>query len=367
MSTDRYHDYIALLADTVRIPSVSTHEAAVARFLVAAMAQRGLRSYVDKVGNAVGQIGDHGPEIMLLGHIDTVPGDIPVTIRDGNLYGRGTVDAKGPFVAFICAAAALAAQGELPFRLTLVGAVEEEYATSRGAHYVAHHHRPDACVIGEPSGWERVTLRYKGRVLLDISTTQGSAHSAGPEPSAPERCMAVWQRIQHYCAQHNQHQPLLFDQILPALRQISSGSDGLTDWARAMVGIRIPPATMIEHLIDTIAQLGDTHTTLLFRDACRAWQSGKNDPCATAFIRAIRAVGGKPGYLRKTGTADMNVVAPIWQCPIIAYGPGDSSLDHTAHEHISIEEFGKGVDTLIVALPLLAERLITTDVDVAIV
>ena len=99
MSNDRYHDDIALLADAVRIPSVSTHEAAVAQFLVAQMAQRGLRSYVDKVGNAVGQIGDRGPEIMLLGHIDTVPGDIPVTIRDGNLYGRGTVDAKGPFVA----------------------------------------------------------------------------------------------------------------------------------------------------------------------------------------------------------------------------------------------------------------------------
>jgi LysW-gamma-L-lysine carboxypeptidase len=78
-------------------------------------------------------------------------------------------------------------------------------------------------------------------------------------------------------------------------------------------------------------------------------------------------VGGKPGYLRKTGTADMNVVAPIWQCPIIAYGPGDSSLDHTAHEHVSIEEFGKGVDTLIAALPLLAQRLMHTDVAVAVV
>lgn len=366
MSNDRYHDDIALLADAVRIPSVSTHEAAVARFLVAQMTQRGLRSYVDKVGNAVGQVGDHGPQIMLLGHIDTVPGEIPVTIRDGNLYGRGTVDAKGPFVAFICAAAALANQGELPFRLTLVGAVEEEYATSRGAHYVAHHHHPDACIIGEPSGWQRVTLGYKGRMLLDISTTQASAHSAGPQPSAPERCMAVWQRIQHYCDQHNQHQPLLFDQILPSLRQINSGSDGLTDWAQAMVGIRIPPATMIDLLIDAIAQLADAHTSLLFRAACGAWQSSKNNPCATAFISAIRQVGGTPGYLRKTGTADMNVVAPIWQCPIIAYGPGDSSLDHTPHEHVSITEFGKGVDTLIAALPLLAQRLASSPLGTAI-
>lgn len=348
---------IALLEETVRIPSPSTHEAAVAHFLVAEMQRRGITSHIDRVGNAVGEIGTHGPHIILLGHIDTVPGDIPVEIRDGKLYGRGTVDAKGPFVAFICAVAELARRGELPFQLTLIGAVEEEYATSRGAHYVAQRYQPDACIIGEPSGWERVTLGYKGRVLLDMRTYQPGGHSAGPEASAPERCMAVWQRIQRYCAARNQTHTRLFEQLLPSLRHIASGSDGLYEWANATVGIRIPPHVALDVLIHEIGQLSDAHTALLFRDACQAWQSGKNDPCATAFVRAIRDTGGQPGYLLKTGTADMNVVAPIWQCPIVAYGPGDSTLDHTPHEHVALAEFGKGVDTLITALPLLAHRL----------
>lgn len=353
----RWQHDIALLEAAVRIPSPSTHEAQVAQFLVTEMQRRGITSHVDRVGNAVGHIGSNGPQITLLGHIDTVPGDVPVEIRDGKLYGRGTVDAKGPFVAFVCAAAELAQRDTLPFQLTLIGAVEEEYATSRGAHYVAQRYNPAACVIGEPSGWDRVTLGYKGRVLLDIHTHQPGGHSAGPEASAPERCMAVWQRIQTYCAHHNQTHTRLFDQILPSLRQIASGSDGLYEWAKATVGIRIPPQVVVDFLIDDIAQLGDAHTTLLFRDACQAWQSSKNDPCATAFVRAIRDTGGQPGYLLKTGTADMNVVAPIWQCPIVAYGPGDSTLDHTPHEHVEIAEFGKGVDTLITALPLLAQRL----------
>ena len=49
----------------------------------------------------------------------------------------------------------------------------------------------------------------------------------------------------------------------------------------------------------------------------------------------------------------MNVVGPAWGCPIVAYGPGDSSLDHTPHEHIQIEEFLRGVDVLSHALETL--------------
>ena len=39
----------------------------------------------------------------------------------------------------------------------------------------------------------------------------------------------------------------------------------------------------------------------------------------------------------------MNVVGPAWGCPILAYGPGDSRLDHTPEEHVEIEEWRLGV------------------------
>ena len=48
----------------------------------------------------------NGPtKIVLLGHIDTVPGEIPVRVEDGVLHGRGSVDAKGPLATFVAAAA----------------------------------------------------------------------------------------------------------------------------------------------------------------------------------------------------------------------------------------------------------------------
>jgi LysW-gamma-L-lysine carboxypeptidase len=65
-----------------------------------------------------------------------------------------------------------------------------------------------------------------------------------------------------------------------------------------------------------------------------------------AFLAAIRAGAGDPGFVVKTGTADMNVVGPAWGCPILAYGPGDSRLDHTPHEHLSISELQRSIDVL---------------------
>jgi LysW-gamma-L-lysine carboxypeptidase len=40
------------------------------------------------------------------------------------------------------------------------------------------------------------------------------------------------------------------------------------------------------------------------------------------------------------------VLRPAWGCPAVAYGPGDSNLDHTAHEHLDVRELQRAVDVL---------------------
>ena len=59
----------------------------------------------DSTGNAIGIKGSGLKQLVLLGHIDTVPGKINVHVEAGNLYGRGSVDAKGPLAAFVDAVA----------------------------------------------------------------------------------------------------------------------------------------------------------------------------------------------------------------------------------------------------------------------
>ena len=88
-----------------------------------------------------------------------------------------------------------------------------------------------------------------------------------------------------------------------------------------------------------------------------AWKSESRSPLVRSFLAAIRASsesGTKPGFVVKTGTSDMNVVGPAWRCPILAYGPGDSQLDHTPNEHISLDEYWQAVLVLEQALRNLA-------------
>ncbi|MGH9220021.1 MAG: M20/M25/M40 family metallo-hydrolase, partial [Vicinamibacterales bacterium] len=121
---------VGLLRGLVAIPSLSRHEAAAANWLAEQMRAYGFdRAYVDRAGNAVGELGDLSASrtIVMLGHIDTVPGKIPVRIEEGRLFGRGSVDAKGPLAAFVAAASRFgrAATKDAALRIVVVGAVEE--------------------------------------------------------------------------------------------------------------------------------------------------------------------------------------------------------------------------------------------------
>lgn len=338
-------DDVAFLEQCIRIPSLSGDEAAVATFLVDQMCNLGFDSSIDGAGNAIATVGADGPLVVLLGHIDTVGGVVPVRIEAGHLYGRGAVDAKGPFATFVCATARAFQAETLRCRVVLIGAVEEEAATSKGAHFVVDKYAPDFCVIGEPSGWDRITLGYKGRLLVHYRREQPSAHSAGELRAAPEHMVDFWSAVQAHCAAHNTNHPRLFEQISPSLRHVASGGDGLHDWVAATIGLRLPEGVEPDALAATLQERADG-ATVTFEGACPAFRSPRTTPLAGAFVRAIRNVGGQPGFLHKTGTADMNVVGPAWQCPIVAYGPGDSRLDHTPDEHIDLDEYQRGITVL---------------------
>ena len=82
-------DELALLREMLEIYSPSGKEGEMAAYLVTQMRALGFRAYQDAVGNAIGVLGEGEREIVLLGHMDTVEGFVPIRLEDGRLYGRG--------------------------------------------------------------------------------------------------------------------------------------------------------------------------------------------------------------------------------------------------------------------------------------
>src|SRR5258707_14725202 len=154
--------YDGLLTGLLQAYSPSHQERPASEYLASWMQSEGYeRVFVDDARNAVGILGDGPREIVLLGHIDTVSGKIDVQMRDGKLYGRGSVDAKGPLATFT--AAALQAGRQPGWRIVVIGAVEEEAGNSKGARCAGTQSHPEMGIIGGPSRWDRLTPVYKGR------------------------------------------------------------------------------------------------------------------------------------------------------------------------------------------------------------
>ena len=333
---------IELLEGLLQRYSPTYQEAAAANYLVAQMSAAGFQAGVDEVGNAVGVLGDGPCEVMMLGHIDTVPGFIDVRREDDRLYGRGAVDAKGPLACF--AAAAASAGVRKGYRFVVIGAVGEE-GDSRGAQFVRDHYKPDMLIIGEPSGWDRVTLGYKGSAWFEYEVRRTLAHTSANVESACQAAVNFWNRVTERLAQLNVGRLKMFDQLIPSLRDMQSHSDGFVETAQLKFNVRLPLGISVKELETLIGGLAD-HAAAKMVEGCSAYRAEKNTPLVRSFLAAIRHVEGAPSFTVKSGTSDMNLVAPVWQCPTVAYGPGDSDLDHTPHEHILIPEYQRAVKVL---------------------
>lgn len=343
---------ISLLEGLLRQFSPTLQERPAVEYLAGQMRLAGCQVEIDSAGSVIGSLGEGEHEIVLLGHIDTVPGEVPVRREGDLLYGRGAVDAKGPLACFT--AASILAGARPGWKLTVIGAVGEE-GDSRGAKLVRDRYAgkpPLFCIIGEPSKWDHITLGYKGSAWMEYTVRRLQAHTASQTVSACEAAVDFWNRVQSAKETYNLGRARAFDQLTTSLREMGSIRDGFSETARLAFNLRLPTELNVEQAVTLLAQSVDDGELRLL-DGIECYRAEKNTALVRAFLPAIRKENGQPGFLVKTGTSDMNIVGPAWKCPILAYGPGDSSLDHTPDEHISIREYLQGVRVLREALLLL--------------
>jgi LysW-gamma-L-lysine carboxypeptidase len=337
-----------LLRHMVDIPSPSGEEAEIAAFLARSLPDWGFETHIDEVGNVIGRRGAlDGPMIMLLGHMDTVPGSLPVRQEGTILHGRGTVDAKGPLATMICAATA----ADLADAQIVVAGVVEEETFGRGATHLAETFQPAAAFVGEPNGWAGVGIGYKGRTVLRYSVSRPTVHTASSEQKAAEAAVEFWNTVTGYCdAVATGERP--FERPIATLVEMSGGIKEAT----LTISCRTPPG-FDQAAFERVLQKAAGDAVLKIDDRTPAVRVEPGSAAVRALCSAIRGHGGRPKLKLKTGTADFNIVVPRWLVPVAVYGPGDSGLDHTDHEHIDLAEYAIAVDVLKDALEQLTYQL----------
>jgi LysW-gamma-L-lysine carboxypeptidase len=327
-------DAEALLVELVSTPSPSGEEDAAAEALASFLRDHGRAVERDAAGN-VRAPGDDA--VLLTSHVDTVPGEVPVRVEDGVLWGRGSVDATGALAAMAVAS--------VETGVSFAGVVGEE-TDSRGArHLVSDREAPEALINGEPSGWDAVTLGYRGLLSGTYAVETAARHSSRPEPNAVERAMAWWERTADALAPDDDAG--VFDSVTAKPVAVDGGptDDGLAVAATVDAQFRLPPGAAADD-VRSVAEAALDAGSVTWQESIPPVVADPRSPVASAFRAAVRAAGGDPSLLCKSGTSDMNLFAAAWDCPMATYGPGDSEFDHAPDERLPLDSYRRAISVL---------------------
>ena len=342
-------------------------EEPLASLLAEEMKGLGFKVERDTVGNVIGSFEGGRPKVLLCGHMDTVPPELPVKLENGFLYGRGSVDAKAPLASMICAAAQLIEEG-YEGGLVVAGVVDEEGRNIGIDHIIKRGLDVDYAVFGEPTDVDTVTVGYKGGLLVKVTCETETGHSSASWlfENAVEKAFEVWELIKGL-RMSQEDMESRFHSISACLMRIGGGRRGsvVPDRCEMQIGFRIPPAISVDQLQTAVVGVIDGYSkdnpsvrvAVEVVDSTEPYVAEKRSPLVRAFARAIwKRRGVRAKLVHKTGTGDMNNYGLASDTPVVTYGPGDAHLDHTPHEKVSVEDYRESIEVLKETVRILHEN-----------
>ncbi len=362
-------ELVDIAARAIGIYSPTYHESPAVDFLEAAAAERSLpvrrqtvRSSARDLSadgvagyNLIIEVGPQPPALLLVGHIDTVPGGGPAEaiarLENGRLAGLGAVDMKGACAAMLLAAAdvasatAASALGRGFAVHLLVG--EEEYGDGAAAAVSELTSAPGygsapppLVVVGEPTRLSPCTehVSYYEGILRTGGTT---AHAALPGRGANAiSAMIDWiDEIESRMASH--------DSLVLNPRSIRGGTEEflVPDFCEVQVDVHAGPETAeteIERVVSDSARFAeqrrpgrDYEWMQTFFSAGFRLQPG--DRSIEALRSALQLIGRpwKPGRFPSHSDAPIYAAAGM---PTVVCGPGSLEVAHTGAEFVELSE-----------------------------
>ncbi len=345
-----------LLRDAVETYSPSFAEEAVVDLLCEALDEMELAYHKQRVSeedetperhNIIVELGPEPAELVLVGHIDTIPAwdeeSTTTYIEEGKLYGLGSADMKSGCCAMIEAIGAVAKAGvELERGVVLALVVgEEEYGD--GSECFLEEYQPRLTVIGEPTGLKPCTEHF-GFAEFVLQSDGNPAHAAFPELGANAiHAMLSWlSRLLEGMREVSRPK-----QIALNPREISGGGDLFIVADRCTAGVDIHLGPQFEHdevisLLDrTRSEVLENHPKcqLSFEQSyyAPAYRLQVDDARLAPLEAAFESVGmdWKPTAFRSH--SDGNMFRQNGALPVIC-GPGKLEVAHTRHEHVELDE-----------------------------
>ena len=303
---------------------------------------------IDSVGNVIATKGNGTPRILLCGHMDTVPGQIPVRIDSGFLFGRGASDAKAPLISMLLACSEFKQRGTIIF----AGVVDEEGNATGIKELVKNNLSIDYAIFGEPSGINRITISYKGRIALKLTCdVLDSAHASAPwlSKNSIEEVFEVWKLLGAEISAKYDKTDNKSNSVSLSLTEISGGSSHnvTPQKCKVTIDIRVPNGVkcleILNHLdtsIRNISEMRKVKITYRIEDITEAFEADHSSPLVRALSLSILDVCKvRSVLLRKTGTGDMNVLGNSLNIPVVTYGPGEPHVSHSKDERVEIQSY----------------------------
>src|SRR5260221_3979287 len=247
----REREYLDELSTLIRLPTVSAQRSAMeetARALLDRATRAGFAASAERVpGGPPTIIGEQGAgqrTLLVYDHYDVQPPDpldewrtppFEPTIRDGFLFGRGTSDNKGIFMARLQAIESYKATvGPLPLRVRILFEGEEEIGSehlNEFARTYADRLKADGCIweagYKDAAGRPTVSLGLKGicYVTLTVRGTKLDAHSSvgGIVPNA------AWRLTWALASLKNERGEITVDGLMEHVRRPSAADLALLD------------------------------------------------------------------------------------------------------------------------------------------
>lgn len=367
----RADELINFTSQMVAQPSLSGEEGDVAHVITAEMKRLQYDDvWTDDVGNIIGRIkGNGGSSVMLNGHMDVVdPGPsagwphpaYSGAVIDGELWGRGSVDMKGPVAAMIYGAAQFKQLGIVPSGDVLMTVAVMEEIGGLGSQFLATHTKADVAIVGEPCRNE-LRLGHRGRIEIQVKFPGRSAHASAPDLAINPHFAAAQflTALSDLTLQTDSFlgpatiAPTLYltDQV--SANVIPSLVTLYLDWRNVPAETPESAVAAIDALIQSLNLPADQRPTAAVTCTDRRTYTATERNFASVFPPFVTDANSDlaiaAASVVKESTGKINAAQP-WQfatdgghltlagIPVIGFGPGDDRLAHTNQERIDLEQ-----------------------------